>query len=111
MPGGDVSGAHLTGRQKRYLRGLAHGLKPVVLIGKNGLTAGVRETIDDALAHHELVKVRFVEARDEKEEICETIDEELGSRRVGMIGHVAILYRPAEDPEKRKIRLPDRSES
>lgn len=101
----------MTGRQRKYLRGLAHGLKPVVLIGKNGLTASVRESIDDALSRHELIKVRFVEARDEKNEICEVLDEELGSRLVGMIGHVAILYRPAEDPERRKIRLPDGSQS
>ena len=97
----------LTGRQKRYLRGLAHGLKPVVLIGRNGLTESVRDSIDDALSRHELVKVKFGEAKDEKDEICDNLDEELGSRRVGMVGHVAILYRQAEDPERRRIRLPD----
>lgn len=97
----------MTGRQRKYLRGLAHGLKPVVHIGKNGLTETVSEQIGDALDHHELIKVRFGEARDEKDEICRSIEQRLGGVRVGTIGHVAIFYREARDPEQRQIRLPD----
>ena len=43
---------------KTALKGLAHNLKPVVLLGANGLTEGVLAEIDNALNHHELIKVK-----------------------------------------------------
>jgi len=96
----------VTGRQRKYLRGLAHGLKPLVQVGKQGLSDAVSEQIGEALRHHELIKVKFGEARDEKDEICAEIQRRLGAEQVGTIGHVAIFYRQAEAPEDRKIRLP-----
>ncbi len=96
----------LTSRQKKHLRGLAHGLKPVVQIGKDGLTDAVLRTIGEALAHHELIKVKFGDFKDEKARLCEKIEARLGSRQVGTIGHVAIFYRPADDPEDRRLELP-----
>ena len=96
----------LKGAQKRYLRGLAHGLKPLVHIGKGGLTDGLFRSLDQALAAHELVKVKFLDFKDQKKEACREIDERLGCASVGTIGHLAIFYRAAEDPEDRKIRLP-----
>ena len=98
--------SEITGRQKRYLRGLAHGLKPVIQIGRNGLTDGLYESLEDALDHHELIKVRFVDFKDQKKEACEEIDARVGSVCVGTIGHVAIFFRQAPDPEMRKIKLP-----
>ncbi|MCL4410582.1 MAG: YhbY family RNA-binding protein, partial [Gammaproteobacteria bacterium] len=44
----------LSNKQKQFLKGLAHPLKPVVLLGANGLTEGVVAEIDSALEHHEL---------------------------------------------------------
>ena len=96
----------LTGRQKRYLRGLAHGLKPVVQIGRNGLSDSVLESLGEALDRHELIKVRFVDFKDQKKQACEEIDARLGSERVGTIGHVAIFYRRAAEPDERQIELP-----
>ena len=68
--------------QKRYLRGLAHDLKPVLLVGAKGITDNLVAEADGALAHHELVKVRVV----------------------ARIGHVAVLYRRSAD--KPMIVLP-----
>ena len=45
-------------KQRRYLKGLAHPLKPVVMIGNSGLTPAVLNEIEQALSHHELIKVR-----------------------------------------------------
>ena len=57
----------LTNKQKQYLKGLAHSLKPVVQLGGNGLTEGVLAEIDNALSHHELIKVKVpTDDRDEK---------------------------------------------
>lgn len=96
----------LRGNQRRYLRGLAHGLKPVVQVGKSGLSEGLLQSVDTALDHHELIKVRFVDFKSQKKEIAAQIDARLGCERVGMVGHVVIFYRPISDPEARHIALP-----
>jgi len=102
----------LKGFQKKYLRGLAHGLKPVVLVGQSGVTEQVLRELDEALSRQELVKIRFLSVKDRQEKsLCiRRIEEASGGEAAGVIGHTAILYRRHGDPEKRKIRLPDREE-
>jgi RNA-binding protein len=97
---------NLTGAQRKYLRGLAHSLDPLVHIGKAGLGEGVLRNLREALARHELVKVKFLEHRDQKAALCARIVEELGCEMAGRIGHTAIFYRPADEPADRQIRLP-----
>ena len=106
FPVPEASAGQLAGRQRKYLRGLAHGLKPVVQIGRNGLTDAVFTAVDEALGRHELIKIRFFDLQDRKRETCAEITERTGGEQVGMIGHVAIFYRPAPDPENRRIVLP-----
>jgi RNA-binding protein len=100
--------ARLTGAQKQYLKGLAHGLKPVVLVGQKQLTPTVIREIDQALSHHELIKIKLIDQKDKanKKEIAQSVLEKTGCHLVGMIGHILILYRWQADPEKRKITLP-----
>ena len=97
--------------QKKYLRGLAHGEKPVVFIGQKGITDTLINSINEALEKHELIKVKFVEIKEkrQKQEFIEVIENKCGSTSVGMIGHTAIFYRRQEDPQKRKINLPQNS--
>ncbi len=97
---------HLTNAQRQYLRRLAHQLKPMVQIGKQGLTEGVRMNVDQALETHELIKVKFLEFQDEKEALTDDLIQTTESVLIGLIGNVATLYRQQPDPEKRKIRLP-----
>lgn len=95
----------LTGNQKHYLRGLAHHRKPVVTIGANGVTDAVLLEIDDALAHHELIKVKLPAVESEqKRGIVDKICESTRSQWVQTIGRVGVLYRPADEP---KISIPD----
>jgi RNA-binding protein len=100
----------LKGYQKKYLKGLAHGIKPLVFVGQKGLSSTVSQAIDESLATHELIKVKFVDFKDkdQKEEIADAIEQETASELVGMIGHVAIFYREQPDPEKRRIDVPKR---
>ena len=100
----------LKGYQKKYLKGLAHGIKPVAYVGQNGLTPTVSKAIDESLATHELIKVKFVDFKEkiQKEEITAAIEQETASDLVGIIGHVAIFYRRQQDPEKRRIGVPER---
>lgn len=95
----------LDGKQRRYLRGLAHSLDPVVQIGKDGLEPGVVGAVREALRAHELIKLRVLESAPlNKEEAGERLAEEAGAHVVGKVGRVVILYRMHE--EKPKITLP-----
>jgi RNA-binding protein len=96
----------LTGAQRKWLRGQAHPLKPIVRIGKQGWTGGVLAEVEAALDVHELIKVHFTAPREEKEEMARTIGEATGADPVGLIGHVITLYRQNPDSEKRVIELP-----
>ena len=98
----------LKGNQKKFLKGRAHGLKPVVFLGQRGLTVNLIDSIHQALNAHELIKVKFIEFKEKKQKsgMAETIEAEADCQLVGMIGHVAIFYRPHADPDKRKIKLP-----
>ncbi len=87
----------------RYLKKLAHGLKPVVQIGRKGLAETVLKSIDSALDDHELIKIRFVDFKEEKKEISRIIVGKTGCIMVGMIGHVVTFYREHPDEAKRKI--------
>jgi RNA-binding protein len=100
----------LKGYQKKYLKGLAHGLKPVVFIGQKGLSGGLIGSIHDALDTHELIKVKFIEFKEKQQKagMAEAIEAETGCQLAGIIGHTAIFYRQHTDSEKRKIKLPHR---
>ncbi|OOE57284.1 RNA-binding protein [Salinivibrio sp. ML323] len=94
----------LSTKQKQYLKGLAHPLKPVVLMGANGLTEAVVAEIELALDHHELIKVKVAsEDRETKNLIVEAILRETGAEKVQVIGKTLVIYRQSED---RKIELP-----
>lgn len=102
----------LKGYQRKYLRGQAHALKPVVQVGQKGLTDAVIESVEEALDVHELVKVKFVDQKEkaQKASINEGIETRTGAEMVGMIGHTAIFYRQHSDPERRRIRVPEKPE-
>ena len=50
-----------TGSDRKYLRQLAHPLKPLVQIGSSGVTDALIAAVDTALRDHELIKIRFLE--------------------------------------------------
>jgi RNA-binding protein len=94
----------LTPAQRQYLKGLAHSLSPVVIIGEKGLTEAVLKETEGALKAHELIKIKA--GSDEKEtrtgwldEICSKVE----AAPVQQIGKVLVIYRPAEKPV---IQLP-----
>jgi len=95
----------LTSAQRKRLRGLAHDLRPLVLLGKEGLTEAALSQIDRELAQHELIKVRFLSLKEEKRTAAREIESRLGCALAGLVGHVAIYYRPHADPKRRRIDL------
>ncbi|QSO54844.1 ribosome assembly RNA-binding protein YhbY [Alicyclobacillus curvatus] len=95
----------LTGKQKRYLRAMAHHLQPVMQIGKSGVTGGVLQQVDLELETRELVKVSVLETSPvSRDEIAEMVVEETGAQWVQSIGRTIVFYRRStENPE---IELP-----
>jgi RNA-binding protein len=95
----------LSESQKKYLRGLGHGLKPVVMVGDSGLTEAVMSEFNGSLEHHELIKVRVkVGDRAERDRVIAQLCTSANAELVQRIGNMALLFR--ENPEKRRIRLP-----
>ena len=94
----------LSSQQKQYLKGQAHKLKPVVMVGDAGISDAVVAETDQTLEHHELIKVKLNagEKADRQvmaQDLCQRTDAEL----VQLIGRTAILYRAAQKP---RITLP-----
>jgi RNA-binding protein len=100
----------LRGFERAYLRGLGQGLKPVVHVGRSGAGESLVRAADRALDSHELIKVKFVDLKekDEKRDAARLLEEALSCELVGMIGHTGLFYRPHPEPEKRRVRLPER---
>ncbi|WP_371378546.1 ribosome assembly RNA-binding protein YhbY [Thalassotalea aquiviva] len=95
---------NLSKKQIQHLRGLAHSLKPIVLLGNNGLTEAVIAEIDFALNHHELIKVKIpTDDREVKQLIIDAIVRETESTKVQSIGKTLIIYRQSEE---KKIEIP-----
>jgi RNA-binding protein len=97
---------NLSESQKKYLRGLGHALKPLVLIGEAGLSDSVRAEFESTLSHHELIKVSVrVGDRKERNAIITELCASSGAALVQRVGNMALLYR--QNPEKKKIVIPN----
>ncbi len=95
----------LSNSQRRYLRGLAHSLKPVIQTGNKGLTPALIQEFAGALDHHELVKVKFgSDDRAERAEQIDTLQKAVGAEIVQSIGKIACFYR--RNAEQPKLALP-----
>ncbi|MEY8213638.1 MAG: ribosome assembly RNA-binding protein YhbY [Colwellia sp.] len=94
----------LNKKQIQYLKGVAHPLKPVVLLGNNGLTEAVVAEIDYALGHHELIKIKIpTDDKETKTLIVDAICRETNATKIQVIGKTLIIYRQSEE---KKIRIP-----
>jgi RNA-binding protein len=95
----------MTGKQRRFLRGLGHHLDPVVQVGKEGLSEGLVGALDAALLQHELIKVKLGEATgSDRRTIGAALAEAAGGELVQVLGRTVLIYRRrAEDPV---IQLP-----
>jgi RNA-binding protein len=96
----------LTKEQRRWLASRAQHIKPTVMLGKEGLSAGVTGQTRAELEAHELIKVRFVGQKEAVRELSPLLASAADAVLVRVIGHVAVLYRPRDDREKRDIVLP-----
>ena len=92
----------LTPREKKLIKKLSHDLKPLIRIGKNGVTPATIANIDKALTNHELIKIKYLEHKDQKKTLTRQITEETGSELINRIGNTIVLYREGLHPQKRE---------
>ncbi|MED5534672.1 MAG: YhbY family RNA-binding protein [Pseudomonadota bacterium] len=87
----------LSQTQCKHLRRLSHSLKPVVSVGGSGLTDNLLAELENALNHHELIKVRVrVGDRDRRDALLDDLINQSKATLLQRIGNVALLYREAE---------------
>ncbi|MEZ4311126.1 MAG: ribosome assembly RNA-binding protein YhbY [Polyangiaceae bacterium] len=96
----------LTGKQTRHLRALGHHLDPVVQIGKNGITEALVAQLAEAIAHHELIKVRLLpecplDRREAGEEVAAALEAELAQT----LGRTLLFWK--RNPQSAKVSLPN----
>ncbi len=94
----------LTGKQNRYLRGLGHHLKPIVMIGKEEVNAAVISATEEALEIHELIKVKLQEGcLSDRKVVAQALAEATGAAVAQVLGKNFLLYRKSKEPQ---IQLP-----
>jgi RNA-binding protein len=94
----------LTVAERLALKGRAHQLKPTVMIGNAGLTESVLKEIELTLKLHELIKIRVMAERPEREAILAEICAKLNAAPVQHIGKILVVYLPNPDAHKMEIR-------
>ena len=86
----------LSNPEIRRLKAAAQLMEPMLKIGKAGITESLISTVSDALEHHELVKIKFVDFKDQKKELAPLLAEKTRSHLVMRVGNVMVLHRPRE---------------
>jgi len=92
--------SELTNAKIRELKARAQLLKPILKMGKDGLSAQFLAEVDKTLQHRELIKVKFEQFKEQKKELAISLAEKSGSHLITRVGHVAVLYRPKPEGEK-----------
>ena len=95
----------LKGKQRRYLKSLANRLKPMVYMGKEGISPALLNSIEDAYNTSELIKIKLEQnCPIGRKELGPQLAEQTGSHLIQILGRTLLLYRP--DSEKPKLQLP-----
>jgi RNA-binding protein len=95
----------LNNAQIRKLKGMAQRMDASLKVGKQGLSDGFIKTLNEELDRHELVKLKFVEFKDQRKELAPQLAERTQSHLVTLLGNVVVLYRPNPDESKQKIKF------
>lgn len=95
----------LSGKQKRYLRSLAHNIDPIFQIGKGGINENMVQQIDTTLENRELIKIHVLQNNfDDKKDLATHLTQATNSELVQVIGSMIVIYR--ESTDNKEITLP-----
>lgn len=88
-------------QQLRFLKGKAHDLKPVIMIGQNGLSENLINELQQSLTHHELLKIKLPALeKNDRAELIEKLCELTGAEIIQQIGHVLVIFKQAVKKSK-----------
>ncbi|SRR6266700_2092203 len=84
----------LSGKLRRALRGHGHQLSPIVQVGKAGVSPGVVKQVEQALADHELIKLRVdADSPMDRFAVADQLAERPGVNVVQIVGGSILLYK------------------
>ena len=90
----------LSGKQRSYLRGLAHDRPAMVSVGSRGLTDSLIDEIVSTLSHHELLKIKLpAVSKSEREKLLRSICTATQAESVQLIGRMGVIFRASDPPE------------
>jgi len=89
----------LSNRELRELKARAQRIKPMLKVGKEGLTPAFLKAVDETLVHHDLVKVKFEEFKEQRKELGPKLAESVTAKLIMAVGHVVVLFRRKPDKE------------
>jgi RNA-binding protein len=84
----------LSNAETRKLKASAQRLKAMLKMGRQGLSSQFLESVNDALSHHQLIKVKFDDLKEQRKTLAPELAEKTGSHLVTLVGNVAVLFRP-----------------
>ena len=100
QPAPNMTAPALTGAQKSFLRSLGQTMDCQLTIGREGITTPVVTELEKLFARHELIKVKLLAERAERDALCTAIEEKTGASEAGAVGKTAIFYRQHGDPQR-----------
>lgn len=88
----------LSNKQKKFLKGVAHHMRPLVQVGKNGCTDSLIKELDNVLASHELVKVKIMtDDQSDFQSLASELEKSTNAELIQKVGHMALFFRQKED--------------
>ena len=84
----------LSNAETRKLKASAQRLKAMVKMGRQGLSPQFLDNVNEALSHHQLIKVKFDDLKEQRKTLAPELAEKTGSHLVTLVGNVAVLFRP-----------------
>ena len=93
----------ISSKDKQKLKGLAHSIKPSVIIGKEGASKSTINSINNILENKELIKIKFNLFKNEKDSIAKEIENSCNATIISQIGNILILFKQNPDIDKRKF--------
>lgn len=91
----------ITNNQKKFLRGIAHGLNPMIIIGSQGVTDNLMAELEKTLTHHEILKIKIAAGeREDRKEVIDFIINATRAQLVQSVGKMFVIYRArVKDPQ------------
>ena len=88
----------LSNKQKKFLKGVAHHMRPLVQVGKNGCTESLVKELDNVISSHELVKVKIMsDDQQDFKTLADELEKAINAEMIHKVGHTALFFRQKDE--------------